>query len=988
MKKLIFLLSLFFITGYLKATIHPIGSGGSFSATTAYPQGDSIGINAGTYTSSSCTIANQRNITIVPLGNVIFTGGFLLTYQTDTNLTMTNNGAYVFDFSSCPGDGIYVYGAGNQGLFFNRILATNSFTTGAGFIDASSPDGDYVYYSGTTSSLKLYIGAVTNSNFSGCGFIFQGDYTAPTNLRNFVDSLVISNDTVTNTFTNGQDIGGNITRLYVHNNLITFAGLNTGNDDVGFAYFNGWGNFYDNIMAGGRGYLARDFLYSLATNPSQTAQMYNNLKHNTIKYGMFDVRCDATAWSAPYCTNGNFHIFNNTIVNCQDSDFIAPVVVVYQMDAGAVGRVDNNFGANLQFSSGGTFVTSFSSWVVDTASNVYTQTGALSYLKDTTTTFMPTATSYLNTNGVSEPKATPDLYGYTGAGNRIGAIYYNPGGSNTPPSFGHGTKSTIQLPLDSIRIGNVATPGTCRISTYAWSQVSGPSTATIVTPALDSSWFKNLVVGTYILQLKVEDTCSLAATVNDTIIVKAANTNPAFGQGSNSTIQLPLDSIRIGNVATPGGCRISTYAWTQLSGPSTATIVTPAADSSWFKNLVVGTYIVQLKATDTCGLFSTVSDTIVVHVANTPPSFGQGSNTTIRLPQDSLRIGNVATAGSCRISTYLWTQLSGPTTVTIVTPAADSSWIKNMVTGTYILQLKATDTCGNYATVKDTIVVDPTNTPPSFGAGTKTAITLPLDSTRIGNVATAGTCRISGYAWTQVSGPSTATIVTPAADSSWFKNLIAGEYILQLKATDTCGNYATVHDTIIVSSSTTPPTFGHGSNSTIATPLDSIRIGNVATAGTCRIESYSWSQLLGPSTATIVTPTADSSWFKNLVTGTYVFELQVTDTCGQNAMVKDTVNVTTDDTVTNVRNNTTLRLWPNPAYSILYESITGNINGNVVIKIFNTMGKIDIIKQFWKFNNVFETSFNVASLAPGTYYVQTNIAGGRVLITQTFLIQR
>ena len=52
------------------------------------------------------------------------------------------------------------------------------------------------------------------------------------------------------------------------------------------------------------------------------------------------------------------------------------------------------------------------------------------------------------------------------------------------------------------------------------------------------------------------------------------------------------------------------------------------------------------------------------------------------------------------------------------------------------------------------------------------------------------------------------------------------------------------------------------------------------------------------------------------------------------------------------------------------------------------MGKIVIVKQGFKSTNTYELTFNIASLQDGTYYVQTNIAGGKVLVTQTFLLMR
>ena len=89
----------------------------------------------------------------------------------------------------------------------------------------------------------------------------------------------------------------------------------------------------------------------------------------------------------------------------------------------------------------------------------------------------------------------------------------------------------------------------------------------------------------------------------------------------------------------------------------------------------------------------------------------------------------------------------------------------------------------------------------------------------------------------------------------------------------------------------TPPSFNTSFNQTITLPLDSLHGGNQATAGSCPTLTYSWSQISGPGTATISSPTSDSTWFKSLIAGTYIFRLTVTDNCSLSAYVQDTIKV-------------------------------------------------------------------------------------------------
>ena len=468
MKKLILLF--LFLPCLVSAHTLVIGTGsGGFSQSSmgSLSPGDTLAIKAGNY-SGSIGLQALTDITVIPYGgNVVITGSNAWQLDNLTNVNITSYNGYSFQFTNCSNDAFYLASA-CTGLFFNGIQCNN--VQGI-FLDASSSGSPYVYYNGTQASLILYNAAITNCKFTGCQMIFQGDYTAPSNLRNFVDSLVFAYDTVTQTATNGLEINGNITRLSVHHDLIKFSGINTLTDDVGFAYFEGWGYFYDNVISGGRGYLARDFLYSLADNPG-TSLMYNNLKYNTSAYGLFDMRCDNTAYGQ-FCTSANFHIFNNPIGNCYDNAFIAPLVVVYQMNGGATGRVNNNFGFNLTYNSGGSFITSFDNWVYDTASNIYTQSNALSYLQDTLNFFQPLQKSILNTAGVPEPTASPDIWNFTCDNHRIGAVCYK---YNEALAL---TPDTIRVVRDNYTLKLYPNPAHSRATLEIGTQTSGPLTINI-----------------------------------------------------------------------------------------------------------------------------------------------------------------------------------------------------------------------------------------------------------------------------------------------------------------------------------------------------------------------------------------------------------------------------------------------------------------------------------------------------------------------------
>lgn len=89
------------------------------------------------------------------------------------------------------------------------------------------------------------------------------------------------------------------------------------------------------------------------------------------------------------------------------------------------------------------------------------------------------------------------------------------GGGGTPtPVANAGPSQAITLPLNSVTLNGSGSSGT--ITTYAWSQVSGPNVATIVTPGMVNTVINGLIQGIYIFQLAVDggssDTCQVVVS--------------------------------------------------------------------------------------------------------------------------------------------------------------------------------------------------------------------------------------------------------------------------------------------------------------------------------------------------------------------------------------------------------------------------------------------------------------------------------------------
>jgi len=92
-----------------------------------------------------------------------------------------------------------------------------------------------------------------------------------------------------------------------------------------------------------------------------------------------------------------------------------------------------------------------------------------------------------------------------------------------------------------------------------------------------------------------------------------ANQPPIANAGVDQIITLPVSSVTLSGSASsdPDGT-ITSYAWTQTSGPNTATITTPGNVSTTVSGLVQGSYSFQLTVTDNSG--ATASDVVGVTV--------------------------------------------------------------------------------------------------------------------------------------------------------------------------------------------------------------------------------------------------------------------------------------------------------------------------------------------------------------------------------------
>ena len=298
--------------------------------------------------------------------------------------------------------------------------------------------------------------------------------------------------------------------------------------------------------------------------------------------------------------------------------------------------------------------------------------------------------------------------------------------------------------------------------------------------------------------------------------VYTMNNTPTVDAGADQNIATTTATLT-GNATDEGVSgqgTISAYQWTKISG-GTATITSPTSASTTITGLSNGTYQFQLKATDNTGHIGYDTMQVVVAAGIAAPTLTTNGNQTITVDSTALVVYPTWAAGHS--GTYLWTQISGPNTASIPSYLSASTWIKNLIPGTYVFDILITQDDSQTAHARVNIVV--TVPAPTLSISGNQNIT--VGNTSVYATASWAPGHSGTYLWTKVSGPSTTTFGTNTAFSTTVTGLQTGTYVLQCKITQDDGQINTAQVTVTV---LIPLVIDAGNSFTV--PINTIFINN------------------------------------------------------------------------------------------------------------------------------------------------------------------
>lgn len=451
-------------------------------------------------------------------------------------------------------------------------------------------------------------------------------------------------------------------------------------------------------------------------------------------------------------------------------------------------------------------------------------------------------------------------------------------------------------------------------------------------------------------------------------ITAPGNQAPIANAGSDVTMTLPANSVNLdGSASRDTDGKIVTYAWTKIAGPSQFNLVNAGTTTPSVSGLDAGVYVFRLTVTDDKGTTAYDDVSVTVKAANLGPVANAGADIGLTLPTNSATLnGGASKDPDGTIVKSVWTKVTGPASYSIADPNSLATTLSGLVAGTYVFRLTVTDDKGASADDDINVIVNnnnvPANQPPVANAGTDVSIVLPTNSVTLNGTGSKDSDGyIAKYAWSKVSGPSQFMISSPSSSITIINNLVAGTYVFRLTVTDNNGATANDDITVVVNNATSPgnqsPVSDPGSDITVQLPIASVTLnGSKSYDPDGTIISYKWTKVSGPSTFTLVTPNAMTTELRNMVAGTYVFRLAVTDDKG--AIDTHTMTVT----VLGEKGLGKLKVVPdkNPSTSTFLLTISSANTDDIFLHVYSSTGGL--------VTSIFNISNNFAQVRVGAHW--------------------
>lgn len=348
--------------------------------------------------------------------------------------------------------------------------------------------------------------------------------------------------------------------------------------------------------------------------------------------------------------------------------------------------------------------------------------------------------------------------------------------ANRPPTVNAGVDQVVSTSANVSLNGSASDPDN-NLASQQWTQISGTTTTLSQANTLQPSFTAPAVSQQQQLVFRLVATDSVGAFNQDTVTITV---NPSTGTGTN---QPPLanagadiqaisgQTVQLQGTAIDNDGSISSIQWKWLAG-TPVTLVNSNQLSASFQAPIVtqsSSVSLQLQVTDDQG--ASASDVVLVTInpPNVAPTVSAGADRIVA-SGSVVNVSAQAADSDGVISTYSWSQISGPSITLTPNNQADTSFNAPVVSANtdIVLQVQVTDNSNASASDQIIITVSPNNIPPQAVIQAPSAISegnfIELD----GRASVDSDGSIQSYLWELLPGSASVTLSNSALDVASF----------------------------------------------------------------------------------------------------------------------------------------------------------------------------------------------------------------------------
>ncbi|XP_030639001.1 dyslexia-associated protein KIAA0319 [Chanos chanos] len=471
-----------------------------------------------------------------------------------------------------------------------------------------------------------------------------------------------------------------------------------------------------------------------------------------------------------------------------------------------------------------------------------------------------------------------------------------------------GNPVDVTLPEDTVELSAKVSPEPQAEDTYTfeWNLISSSNNHQMV---MEGKHNKSVTVsalsaGTYVLKVSVRGEQAYGEnTVNITVHPATSENRPpkAIALPETQDASPPASSVVINGSQSAADTGIVNYLWEQVEGPSWEDGVSVDTPVLYLHSLLPGNYTFKLTVTDSDGQTdATTAQVRITEPTDDPPVADAGPDQVITLPLNHLTLHGNQSTDDHSINSYMWSLHPSSQTKEVTMQGVRTAFLQlsGLQEGVYVFQLTVTDSSIQQDSCTVTVTVLPENRPPVAVVGPDRQLVLPDSSITLNGTGSTDDQAITSFRWDIISGPPGAKIKDANKPVATVTGLRVGSHKFRLTVQDQQGAEASALLTVTVKEAKSLPLVAHASGShTLTLPNNSLVLrGSVSNSASNNV-SFLWVRDEQSPAAGDILYGSDhqaSLYLANLVEGTYLFQLRVTDTKGRSSVATATVEVRPD----------------------------------------------------------------------------------------------